>query len=616
MLSYIERRIDGALVVAAEVAKGTVKEAWRAGTQLLNGGAAAVLHLIHPEAGGKYYLESRRRIHRHTSERASNGDGAEWSASDSGGSLRPSALPKRSLLRSLLRFVVQRLLAFLHLAFPDLWRAVEASSPAPSPAPRPAASASASASASPTPADRFSGPRTPPRTQSSPALAGGAFRHLVTPDARRRRIEAEDIVPALRSDRPPRRRTFGRSPDSLLRAARPASTPPTTIPESSPPPLAPSPAPTPAPTPASPAPADAVPAAVPVPSGPASSWTGIHSRPTDRVFAFEKNSTGLFEDLQLSLLIYLDLFFGGARALLRAAGRSLRTLSPVLLLCALRRFFKQLWTGLRVFRPSGVHAPAAARPDRRSVGEIVRAAGYVHEAHTVVTDDGYLLTLDRIARPESRKVVLFQHGLLDTSFAWISTGTMGGLAFRAWDMGYDVFLGNFRGTGSRGHVNPRISHAEYWDFSVNEHYDKDVPAFVRAIRRVKTRELASAVGPSSSSIAAAESGPPSPPEAAGLKARALAAAASAAAAASSAPSESRPASAPMSSSSSPEAASAGPGCSAAPAAVSGAAPGAPGPADFTITAIAHSSDRRPAHARIRALFAYLPPTPEAPTRPA
>jgi alpha-beta hydrolase superfamily lysophospholipase len=68
------------------------------------------------------------------------------------------------------------------------------------------------------------------------------------------------------------------------------------------------------------------------------------------------------------------------------------------------------------------------------------------QTYLVATADGYLLTLIRLPRPASSRAVLFQHGLLDSASAWVSTGNVFGLAARAYAAGHDVFLGNLRGT--------------------------------------------------------------------------------------------------------------------------------------------------------------------------
>lgn len=63
---------------------------------------------------------------------------------------------------------------------------------------------------------------------------------------------------------------------------------------------------------------------------------------------------------------------------------------------------------------------------------------------------------------------------------------------RAYDLGYDVFLGNFRGVlheGVRRHINEKISNREYWNFTTNDHAFSDIPAFIRNIQKIKEEEL-------------------------------------------------------------------------------------------------------------------------------
>jgi len=124
-----------------------------------------------------------------------------------------------------------------------------------------------------------------------------------------------------------------------------------------------------------------------------------------------------------------------------------------------------------------------------STRQLIEAAGYGCEEHTVVTADGYVLTMHRIIVPpqhrrspspsaaapafpadppaeaftwsagtpvaaESRTCgvpnagrppVLFQHGLMECSEVWVVGTPSSSLAFAAADAGYDVWLGNNRG---------------------------------------------------------------------------------------------------------------------------------------------------------------------------
>ncbi|XP_062211819.1 uncharacterized protein LOC133912879 [Phragmites australis] len=127
--------------------------------------------------------------------------------------------------------------------------------------------------------------------------------------------------------------------------------------------------------------------------------------------------------------------------------------------------------------------------DSRTCEDVITELGYPFEAIKVVTSDGYVLLLERIPRRDSRKVVLFQHGILDSSMGWVSNGVVGSPTFAAYDQGYDVFLGNLRGLVSREHIDKNISSYKYWKYSVNEHGTKDMPAIIEEIHKIKTSEL-------------------------------------------------------------------------------------------------------------------------------
>jgi len=104
-------------------------------------------------------------------------------------------------------------------------------------------------------------------------------------------------------------------------------------------------------------------------------------------------------------------------------------------------------------------------------------AGYEAETHKVFTTDGYILTLHRIVG--SGPVVFMQHGLEDSSAAWVLAGAdHGALGFRLAEQGYDVWLGNYRGNHySREHVslNSDFNHT-YWEYTWDEMAKYDLPA--------------------------------------------------------------------------------------------------------------------------------------------
>nr|CAD7396178.1 unnamed protein product [Timema poppensis] len=124
--------------------------------------------------------------------------------------------------------------------------------------------------------------------------------------------------------------------------------------------------------------------------------------------------------------------------------------------------------------------------------EIIEKYGYTAQTHTIVTEDSYILTLHRIpgrqinqADGVKRKVVLVLHGLLASSATFVELGPEKGLGFILSDEGFDVWLGNFRGnTYSREHVRPDIPHHVYWNFSMHEMGQYDIPAMIDYILKI------------------------------------------------------------------------------------------------------------------------------------
>jgi len=96
--------------------------------------------------------------------------------------------------------------------------------------------------------------------------------------------------------------------------------------------------------------------------------------------------------------------------------------------------------------------------------------GYPATEYIAETSDGFLLVMQRIPYGRggpgaaNRPVILLQHGLLDSSAAWVVNPIKEGLGYILADAGFDVFLGNIRGnTWSSGNTKYSQKQKEYWD---------------------------------------------------------------------------------------------------------------------------------------------------------
>lgn len=150
---------------------------------------------------------------------------------------------------------------------------------------------------------------------------------------------------------------------------------------------------------------------------------------------------------------------------------------------------------------------AALDPDAlRSFSEVCKAHGYQFQSFNVTTADGYILTLYRIPAKTGqpitpgKPVVFLQHGLLDLADTFIMN--IPAPAFMFSDAGYDVWLGNSRGSyHSLGHIKYNSkTDPQYWQFTWQHMADYDIPAVIPYVLKATNKAKLAYVGHSQGTL--------------------------------------------------------------------------------------------------------------------
>ncbi|XP_055591127.1 lipase 1-like [Uranotaenia lowii] len=116
-----------------------------------------------------------------------------------------------------------------------------------------------------------------------------------------------------------------------------------------------------------------------------------------------------------------------------------------------------------------------------TVPQLIRKYGYQVQEHQVETPDGYLLGMYRIIprRPSRKHPVFMMHSLFSSCSDWVLIGRQHGLAYLLSNLGYDVWMGNARGTRySRKHKLLSTKNPTFWDFSFHEIGFYDVTSLI------------------------------------------------------------------------------------------------------------------------------------------
>ncbi|XP_033227336.1 lipase 3-like [Belonocnema kinseyi] len=121
----------------------------------------------------------------------------------------------------------------------------------------------------------------------------------------------------------------------------------------------------------------------------------------------------------------------------------------------------------------------------KKIRQMITDDGYPFEEYDLKTQDGYFLKIHRIPSGNGEKINRIQenkpiaylvHALLQSSIDWVSTGQNVSLAYLLADKGFDVWLGNNRGTiFSQKHQTYSTTSSSFWNFSWHESGVIDMP---------------------------------------------------------------------------------------------------------------------------------------------
>uniref|UniRef100_A0A4X2MEE3 AB hydrolase-1 domain-containing protein n=1 Tax=Vombatus ursinus TaxID=29139 RepID=A0A4X2MEE3_VOMUR len=135
--------------------------------------------------------------------------------------------------------------------------------------------------------------------------------------------------------------------------------------------------------------------------------------------------------------------------------------------------------------------------------KIISYWGYPSEAYDVVTEDGFILGVYRIPygkgenseRTGKRPIFYLQHGMFVSASSWVANPPYTSLAFTLADSGYDVWMGNSRGSvWSQKHVHYSPESPEFWAFSFDEMAKYDLVATLNFIMKKTNQEKLYYVG--------------------------------------------------------------------------------------------------------------------------
>ena len=139
----------------------------------------------------------------------------------------------------------------------------------------------------------------------------------------------------------------------------------------------------------------------------------------------------------------------------------------------------------------------------RNTTEIAEVYGYLHETHTVVTKDGYIITIFRIpgkkgedmSKGPKKVPIVFQPGIAAASDNAVIAGPPYAPGLYFVDRGFDVWVVNARGsTYGKKHIRYSPDDRIFWNFTFEEQALYDQPAYLDYVSKVTGFEKVHYIG--------------------------------------------------------------------------------------------------------------------------
>jgi len=138
------------------------------------------------------------------------------------------------------------------------------------------------------------------------------------------------------------------------------------------------------------------------------------------------------------------------------------------------------------------------RDVKMTIRDIVENQGLCFQEHKVTTEDGYILTIHRVATDftQKRTPVFLQHGMISSSENFM-LNSCDSLSFQIARAGYDVWLGNNRGSiYSKEHINLdyHTKDSKFFDYSFYELGKFDLPAQINHVLQLTGNQKLTYIG--------------------------------------------------------------------------------------------------------------------------